>query len=164
MSEQVETDDFRQAMACFPSGVTIVTTEVGTRWGFTASSFTALSLEPPLVLVCLDRRAECHPAFTTAPTFAISVVAAGQEGVARAFATKGADKFGGSDFVPGPVTGAPTLAGAAAVLECRAVARHPGGDHMILVGEVVSARSETADPVVYHGRSFWTLSPAANAS
>lgn len=92
---------FRSAMAAFPSGVTIVTTsDAGGRWwGFTASSFCSVSLSPPLVLVCLDRNADCHAAFSGASQWAIHLVPPDHIDLARRFATRGADKFAGDWFV-----------------------------------------------------------------
>jgi flavin reductase (DIM6/NTAB) family NADH-FMN oxidoreductase RutF len=98
------TQDFREAMSAFPSGVTVVTTTdaEGRWWGFTATSFCSVSAEPPLVLVCLAETAECHPVFAAATDWIIHVLAADHGALALRFATRGADKFGESDFVAGP--------------------------------------------------------------
>ena len=149
------TPTFREAMARFPSGVTIVTTvdEQGRQRGFTASSFCSVSMDPQLVLVCLATSAECHDSFERADTWLIHVAGMEHEEIARRFATRGADKFAGNDFTP-HTSGLPHLADAPVVLECRAYARHPGGDHTILVGEVVSVRLGDRAPVVYYDRTF----------
>lgn len=85
---------FRDAMARFASGVTIVTTtdDTGQLWGFTASSFCSLSLQPPLVLVCLDRSADCYPVFRARPRFLVNILSTHHRGLALRFATKGGDK------------------------------------------------------------------------
>src|SRR4051812_11360247 len=95
-----EPELFREAMAKFASGVTIVTTadSDGAWWGFTASAFSSLSLTPPLILVCLAASAESHPAFAAAAGFIVNVLGSEHEELALRFATKGADKFQGDTF------------------------------------------------------------------
>jgi flavin reductase ActVB len=148
--------DFRTAMSRFASGVTVVTTrdDSGVRSGFTASAFSSLSLDPPLVLVCLERRADCFEAFEAAATMGISILAAGHDDVALRFATKGADKFGGSEMEDGPVTGMPLVKGALAQVECEMYSKLDGGDHLILVGRVVGARVAEAEPLLHYNRAF----------
>lgn len=149
------TPTFREAMARFPSGVTIVTTvdEQGRRRGFTASSFCSVSVDPQLVLVCLAAGAECHESFERTDTWLIHIAGIEHETIARRFATRGADKFAGDDFTSHS-SGLPHLADAPVVLECRAHARYPGGDHTILVGEVVSVGLGDRAPAVYYDRAF----------
>ncbi|MEU1953454.1 flavin reductase family protein [Nocardia rhamnosiphila] len=153
--EIAEPSTFRAAMARFPSGVTIVTTvdQQGRQRGFTASSFCSVSMDPQLVLVCLATSAECHATFEQADAWLVHIAAMEHEPVARRFATRGADKFAGDDFTP-HASGLPHLADAPAVLECRAHARYPGGDHTILVGEVVSVSIGGPEPAVYYDRAF----------
>jgi flavin reductase ActVB len=150
------TQDFREAMSAFPSGVTVVTTTdaEGRWWGFTATSFCSVSAEPPLVLVCLAETAECHPVFAAATDWIIHVLAADHGALALRFATRGADKFGESDFVAGP-NGLPVLSGSCVTLHCRRYASYAGGDHTILVGEVLSTEREDAhQPALYYRRRF----------
>lgn len=151
----VERDDFLAALSRFPSGVTIVTTldAAGTPWGFTASSFCSLSMAPPQVLVCLANDADCYPAFESSDRLTVNVLATGHARLARHFATKGVDKFGYGAFTPG-ADGVPVLEGAVAVLECRTAARLPGGDHTILVGDVVTAVADEGEPALYVDRAF----------
>jgi flavin reductase ActVB len=150
---------FRQAMGRFPTGVTIVTTvdEHGRPWGFTASAFASLSLRPPQVLVCLDHSANCHDSFDSADRFAINILGAEHEELARHFATKAIDKFGGRVFEPGDLR-LPLLPDAVATLECRAAGRLRGGDHTILIGEPVSIRLRSGPPAVFYNHRFWKLS------
>ena len=114
--EPVSGDRFRDAMATFPTGVTITTTidADGRWWGFTASSFCSLSADPPLVLVCLAKSAECHSAFMTGTSFAVHIVQSDQADLAKVFATRGADKFAASPFELS-TRGLPVMTKAAAV-------------------------------------------------
>jgi flavin reductase ActVB len=150
---------FREAMASFPSGVTIVTTtDPDGQWcGFTATSFCSLSADPPLVLVCLARSARCHPGFVAARSWVIHTLTPDQAGLAMRFADRTADKFGGGEFVAN-AQGHPVLTAACAVVECDAYSQYEAGDHTILVGRVTSARVNTAEAAVYFRRGFRELS------
>jgi flavin reductase ActVB len=156
------TDDvrnFREAMACFPSGVTIVTTtdDQGRWWGFTATSFCSVSTEPPLVLVCLGTSAECHPVFDAARQWAVHIIHPDHADLAVRFATRGADKFDGGSFRTDE-HGLPVLEEAYVTLRCSLYMKHPGGDHTILVGRVEGTRiDESRAPAVYFRRGFHTL-------
>jgi flavin reductase ActVB len=153
---------FRNAMAQFASGVTIVATtqEDGQPKGFTASAFSSLSLDPPLILVCLDHKAESHPAFERAEHFTVSILAEGQAEAALRFARSGSDKFGGFEVEPGSVTAMPVIPDALVHLECRMHDRLPGGDHTILIGEVLSAHTyEERRPLIHHNRRFGVFQP-----
>lgn len=153
---------YTAALAKFPSGVTVVTTvdDAGRPWGFTASAFTSVSLDPPEILVCLDRSADCHAAFVASKHFAVHIVGRGQEELARRFATKGEDKFAGVDHAPGS-WGSPLLPDALVALECRIAAQLPGGDHTILVGDVLDAHVRAGEPAVYVDHSFRQLTDGA---
>jgi flavin reductase ActVB len=147
---------FRNAMARFPSGVTVVTTvdPDGKHWGFTASAFSSLSLEPPLLLVCLDKRADSHPAFHGAGHFGVSILAAHQGDVAMRFAAKGVDKFVDLETHTGDITGVPLIRDAVVHLECRTYQHLEGGDHTIIVGEVLRAANAEGEPMVHYNRNF----------
>jgi flavin reductase ActVB len=155
---------FRQAMMRFPSGVTIVTMidHASRRWGFTASAFTLLSMQPPQVLVCLDRSANCYPHFRDTDRFAINILGTHHTVLARHFATKGIDKFTGLDFEPGEFR-LPLLSDAVASLECQKVEVAPGGDHVILIGEPLSIRLGSGTPAVLFNQRFWELTEAAGS-
>lgn len=152
---------FRDAMASFPSGVTIVTTtDAGGRWwGFTATSFCSLSMDPPLVLVCLSTTAECAPVFDRATRWNVHVVHPEHAELAIRFATRGADKFADAGFTSDE-HGLPVLDRAPVILDCTAHDRHPGGDHRILVGRVRNVRIGAQTPAVYFRRAFHPLPPA----
>ncbi|MEO7665892.1 MAG: flavin reductase family protein [Dehalococcoidia bacterium] len=147
---------FRNAMARFASGVTVVTTwdQDGTIAGFTASAFSSLSLDPPLLLVCLQKDADCYAAFMQTEVFAVSILSRGQEEIAIRFATKSVDKMDGVPSISGPATGLPVIAGASAGIECSMRERVDGGDHTILVSEVISAESNASEPLLHFNRQF----------
>jgi flavin reductase ActVB len=146
-------------MARFASGVTIWTTvdAEGRPSGFTASAFSSLSLDPPLVLVCLDKGANSYAAFSSCATLAVSILAAGQADIALRFAKRDIDKFEGVATVTGELTGLPLIAGAMVHLECRAHSRLDGGDHTIIVAEVLRAASNDKPPLIHFNRQFGTF-------
>ncbi|QEU96903.1 flavin reductase family protein [Streptomyces kanamyceticus] len=160
--EGVDPADFRSALARFPSGVTIVTTrsEAGTLHGFTASSFAALSLDPPLVLVCLDRGADCYPVFMAAERFVVNIVTPAHAELAMKFATKGENKFAHGRFAFDDERH-PLLPDAAAVLHCELRQAVPGGDHVILIGRVHEARTGGGEPVTWYRGDFLHLGERA---
>ena len=156
-----EVQRFKEAMSCFPTGATIVTTAdaSGHWWGFTASSFCSVSLAPPLVLTCLAKTAQCFPAFAAAQRWVIHFVHAGHADLAQLFATRGADKFADAGFGVGE-HGLPVLADASVVLHCSAYAKNDGGDHSILVGRVDKTQIGRETPAVYFRRRFHALQGA----
>jgi flavin reductase (DIM6/NTAB) family NADH-FMN oxidoreductase RutF len=130
----------------FPGGIVVVTTSAG--HAMTVSAFTSVSLEPPLVLFCAEKIARFHDAVIAAGSWAVSILAEDAEKTARRLATRGRPLDGQLDAVayrPGPVTGAPLLDVALATLECLTAAVHDGGDHSIVVGQVVAV-SGPPDP------------------
>lgn len=155
----IDPDAFKQAMSSFPTGVVIAATldGEGEPWGFTASSFSSVSLDPPLVLVCLAKDADCHPAFAAARAFSISILRAGDEALARLFATRGASKFACGEFTTGE-HGLPLMPSAVAALACGKFADFDCGDHTVIVGEVESVRhGSPEDALVYYRRDYWRL-------
>ena len=146
----VSKDEFRRALGHFASGVTVVTTrpEEGQPLGITVSAFSSLSLEPPLVLICIDKRASLHDHLKEGSHFAVNILAEDQELVSRRFASKVEDRFEGLGYRVGE-TGAPLLSGALASIECRIVHAYPGGDHTIIVGEVLMADVREGRPLAY---------------
>jgi 3-hydroxy-9,10-secoandrosta-1,3,5(10)-triene-9,17-dione monooxygenase reductase component len=141
---------FRRTLGQFPTGVAVVTAAHGGHAiGMTANSFSSVSLDPPLVLWSVARSAPSHDAFVAADAFAIHLLAADHRDLALRFGTSGADKFAGLVHAPG-TTGAPLIEGLAPIFECRAWARYGGGDHTILVGEVVRMVERNHDPLLFH--------------
>jgi flavin reductase (DIM6/NTAB) family NADH-FMN oxidoreductase RutF len=160
-SSTVDALDFRNAMARFASGVTVVATHdaSGKAVAFTASAFSSLSLDPPLILVCLERRADSFPAFEAAEQFTVSILAAHQADHGMHFAAKSADKFAGISVDNGTMTGMPLLPDALVHLECRVHQRLDGGDHVIILGEVLRAQSNDQEPLLHFNRRFGRFQP-----
>jgi flavin reductase (DIM6/NTAB) family NADH-FMN oxidoreductase RutF/DNA-binding MarR family transcriptional regulator len=141
---------FRQALGQFPTGVTVVTAMAGDHpVGMTANSFSSVSLDPPLVLWSVAKSSPSHGPFVEAEAFAIHFLGADHGDLAMRFGRRGSDKFADIKHAPG-VTGAPLIDGLAPIFECRTWARYPGGDHTILVGEVVRFVERNHDPLVFH--------------
>lgn len=136
MSTILDSISFRNICGQFLTGVTIVTAKGkdGKQVGFTANSFTSVSLDPPLVLVCLDKKLGSYPAFIESEGFAIHILSQDQEDLSRKFATRGSDKFNGIGFTEG-LYGAPIIPDTLAVLQCRTINRVDAGDHTILIGQ-----------------------------
>jgi flavin reductase len=136
-------DALRHVMTHFSSGVTVVTALLkGVKHAMTATAVSSVSLEPPLILVCVSRSSRFHAAIMEADTWCVSLLSADQEPVARHFANRGRDllsQFDHVPFTPSPKSGTPLIDGALAWMECVTYGRHDGGDHTIVVGELVQA-------------------------
>lgn len=150
--------EFRRVLGHFASGVTIVTTcdADGRPTGLTASAFTSVSLDPPLILVCVDHKSQSHGPLVDRGRFAVNFLCAEQEGLSRKFATTRLDKF---DGVAHRMTalGVPVIDGALAQLECVTVSRHEAGDHTILVGRVEETTAIDGEPLVYFRGQYGRL-------
>ena len=141
--------ELRDALGCFATGVTVVTTHSDRGpLGMTANSFASVSLDPPLVLWSPARKSLRFPAFETAPFFAIHILAEDQIALSNRFATSG-DDFGGVAFHRGDGD-TPLLDGCAARFECAHSAGHDGGDHLIVVGEVLRMTCTDKRPLLYY--------------
>ena len=141
----------RDALGCFATGVTVVTCldEGGKPVGLTANSFTSVSLEPPLLLVCIAKEAASAGALLAARHFAVNVLQTGQQPASIRFSTRHEDRFGPNDWSPGEL-GAPVLKQSLSVFECESHAAHEGGDHHLLMGRVIKATFDAAlDPLLY---------------
>ena len=149
----------RRALGAFATGVTIVTALGPDRQpvGFTANSFTSVSLDPPLLLVCLAHTAASYGVFCCTDSFAVNVLEVGQEETARRFASRGADKFGSTPWKSG-VMGAPLIDGSLARFDCAMDSRVTAGDHDILIGRVIGYSRHEGAALLYHHGSFRTLS------
>jgi flavin reductase (DIM6/NTAB) family NADH-FMN oxidoreductase RutF len=149
----------RDALGCFATGVTVVTClkSDGKPAGLTVNSFTSVSLEPPLLLVCLHKMAASAPALTEASHFAINVLQTGQQPASIRFATRDEDRFGTTPWSCGEA-GAPILKDSLGVFECERFAVYDGGDHHILVGQVVKASFDAGlDPLLFFRGSYRRL-------
>lgn len=146
---------FRTALSQFATGITIITATgpAGRRVGVTANSFNSVSLTPPLVLWSLAHKSGSFDAFAGCTHFAVNVLAASQEDLARHFAQHAADKFAGIDLITG-LGGCLLLPGALAQFECRNRSRYPEGDHTIFVGEVERFACTGGSPLIYQGRHY----------
>jgi flavin reductase (DIM6/NTAB) family NADH-FMN oxidoreductase RutF len=159
---------FRLAAGQFATGIVVIaaTTE-GVTHAMTVNAFTSVSLDPLLVLVCVEKAARFHDAVLAAGTWAVSVLSEDAEKTARWLATRGRPLDGQLDqhpHHPGTVTGAPILDDALSALECRTYAVHEGGDHSIVVGEVLAvhappATEDSPGPLIYHAGRYRRLPP-----
>ena len=148
----ISPDEFRHTLSHFASGVTIITVcdGQGRPTGLTASAFTSVSLDPPLILVCVDHKSQSYPALVAGKQFAVNILAHDQEALSRRFATtKIENKFEGVPFALSAL-GLPLLENALAHLECATVNVHLEGDHSIFVGRIERAVVKTGHPLVYY--------------
>lgn len=164
MSGSLDVRDLRNALGVFATGVTVVTTrdEDGRPRGFTANSFTSVSLEPPLILVCIARTIGAAPAFIKADFFAVNILAAEQQAVSTAFGTSSGARFDAVACGYG-ATGSPIIEGVAAWLECATHETIEQGDHVILVGRVLDYAYTTANPLGYCRGAYVTFGLAQDA-
>lgn len=146
----MDPQELRRVMGHFATGVTVITTmdRSGNPFGLTANAFTSLSLDPPLVLVCIDKGVQCYPYFEESGLFAVNLLSENQEELSRRFATKGIEKFSGVKWHKGK-QGVALLDGAIGHIECRIVNRYDGGDHTIYVGEVVRTSASGDRPLIF---------------
>ncbi len=159
----VDGSAFRKAMGSFPTGVTVVTVACrdGTMHGMTVNSFSSVSLDPMLVLVCLNETSRALGLIERAGAFVVNVLSAGQQDVSRWFADRdrpaGPTMFDGVPFEPG-VTGCPLLLGATASFDCRLRQSHRAGDHLIVLGEVVTlVHRPQLEPLIFHAGTYKAL-------
>ncbi|HKS92956.1 MAG TPA: flavin reductase family protein [Tepidiformaceae bacterium] len=158
----VHPDDFKGALGSWAAGVTIVTTKHDEgMYGITVSSFSSLSVDPLLILVCVMNSNHMARLIPESKRFAVSILADDQSEVSGYFAVSGRDPgpdFGGIEYVEWH-TGAPIISGALAHLDCELEAAIPGGDHTIMIGRVVGAASNPdAKPLLYYRRGYRTVS------
>jgi 4-nitrophenol 2-monooxygenase / 4-nitrocatechol 4-monooxygenase, reductase component len=158
----IDTAEFRRVVGHFATGVTVVTTRRGDGFsGLTASAFCSVSLEPTLVLVCVDRKADSHDCIAECGVFAVNVLSEdhGGETLARHFAdTELADKFLGVAF-RAERTGCPVLDEALAWMDCRLAQRFDGGDHTVYLGEVLAADAVEGTPLLYYRGGYGRFAP-----
>lgn len=154
----IDPQELRRVMGHFVTGVTIVTTmdKAGTPYGLTANAFTSLSLNPPLVLVCIDKAVQCYSCFEESKVFAVNVLGEDQEELSRRFATRGIEKFSGIKWHKGE-SGAALLEGAISHVECQVVHSYDGGDHTIYVGEIVRATGAGDRPLIFFKGQYGRL-------
>ena len=156
----LDPEQLRQAMRAWSSGVTVVTaSHNGERHGMTVSSFTSVSLEPPLIIISLHTESRTHRLVHAANAFAVSILSADQHDISDRFAGRAddGDRFTGLDTET-LVTGAPALRGALARLDCRVIQVVSAGMNTIFLAEVAAVRGDgEGQPLVYHNRRYWSL-------
>lgn len=163
MTQQPTPDQFRLAMGRFASGVTVISTVArGLDHAMTANALSAVSLEPMLVLACVEVDSRFHDAVAESGLWGISVLTTRQRGIAAWLSTRGRPLHGQLDRVPfrrGEKTGVALLEGSLATIECQTVDMHPAGDHSILVGEVISlgAEEHPGEALVYYRSRYGSL-------
>ncbi|HEY7596962.1 MAG TPA: flavin reductase family protein [Actinophytocola sp.] len=148
----------RDVMSSFATGVTVLTAGGEHGHGMTANAFSSVSLDPPMVLCCIARTAQMHEAILRSRHFAVNVLSAEQEPVARYFASRGRPRglaqFDEVEWSSGPRSGAPLLAGALAWLECELAEVYHGGDHSIFLGSVLDAARRPGEALLFFGGGF----------
>ncbi|MCC5867277.1 MAG: flavin reductase family protein [Gammaproteobacteria bacterium] len=155
---QISEAQFRQAMGQFATGVTIVTcaNAQARPVAMTVNSFTSVSANPPLILWCVNKTILPFPAFHEAAHFAIHVLHAGQQDMSNHFAVDREDKFSGIDYTDG-IGAVPTLKDFLALYQCETHARFDAGDHVIIVGRVLSCELRDGQPLLFHGGGYREL-------
>lgn len=152
--------EFREAMSFLAAPLTIITARDadGRLWGFTASSVTSVSLEPPLVLVGVSHTSSCFEALSAVTGFSINILGGDHRDLARTFATSGVDRFSGVRLADWPDSTVPYLADVAVALRCVVTSRIPVGDHTLLIGELSEMRRQgtASSPLVWYRRDFRT--------
>lgn len=150
--------EFREGLSRFASGVTVVTTldADGIPHGLTVSAFCSLSLEPPLVLICIEKGIRSHQALSSASRFVVNILSSEQLEVSSRFASPLEDRFEGVEWRPG-IEGAPVIEGTLASLECTIHSNFEGGDHTIFVGRVESVSVSDRAPLLYFKSTYREL-------
>ena len=154
----VTSEQFRRACGRFATGVTVASAldAQGTPHGLTVSSFTSVSLEPPLVLICLGHAVTVIDIFRSAAHFGVNILSDHQRDLSEQFARKGHDRFNGVKWRPGQ-TGAPLIEGVLAQIECQVHQRFTSGDHDIFVGNMVRMHVAEGHPLIYYASRYRKL-------
>ena len=157
-------EEFRSAMSLYPTGVAIVTTESNgcVPFGITVNSFTSLSLDPPLVMWNLDKTSDTFDAWFLAETFGVNFLKENQRHLAVRYSRKGEHQIASKDVNHG-VTGCPLLADVLASIECKVRTRYEGGDHVIIIGEVIDIVMQSkASPLVFYKGTYSAIRCSEN--
>jgi flavin reductase (DIM6/NTAB) family NADH-FMN oxidoreductase RutF len=150
--------ELRNVMGNFATGVTIITTKdaAGKPFGLTANAFSSLSLDPPLLLICVDKKVDCYACFDESNVFGVNFLSEGQDALSTRFATKGIEKFDGVSYTLGEL-GVALLDGALAHIECKIASAYDGGDHTIYVGEIQKAAVLGDHPLLFFRGKYFKL-------
>lgn len=148
-------EEFRHALGRFASGVTVVTTKAadGHLHGLTVSAFSSVSLNPPLILVCIQKTTGSYHAFEESKAFVVNILSDRQKDVSNHFASHLEDKFAGVDYAEG-IDRVPVLNDCLVNLECRLVNSYDGGDHTIFVGQIEKVHSREGNPLAYYHGNY----------
>jgi flavin reductase (DIM6/NTAB) family NADH-FMN oxidoreductase RutF len=154
----LEPRQFRRVCSRFASGVTVVTVidSAGAAHGMTASSFTSVSLNPPLILICVNLGAKFLEACNSVEHFGLNILGEGQRALSERFAGSGYDRFEGVTWTPGE-TGAPLFPGVLAAMECARFGTFTAGDHEIVIGKVLHANWREGEPLIHYGSQYRAL-------
>lgn len=154
----IESQELRRVMGHFATGVTVITTKDkdGTPQGLTANAFMSLSLNPPLILISVDKGATCYACFEPQNGFTVNFLSEEQEEISRRFATKGVDKFAGLQWKEGN-NGAAILDGILGHVECKIAQCYDGGDHTIVLGEIVNVGATGERPLLFFKGKYQKL-------
>jgi len=155
----IDKNELRRIMGHFATGVTVITTisKGGTAYGLTANAFMSVSLEPPLLLISVDKKAESYPYFEQSRVFTINILRDDQEGLSRRFAVSGGNKFEGVAYRRG-ANDVPILEETLAHIECRLYAAYDGGDHTLYLGEVLEAETHEGGPLLFYRGGYRAFS------
>ncbi len=155
----IEKNELRRVMGHFATGVTIITTisKDGTPYGLTANAFMSVSLEPPLLLISVDKKAESYPYFEQSRVFTVNILRDDQEALSRKFAVSGGNKFEGVAYHRG-ANNVPILEDTLAHIECRLYATYDGGDHTLYLGEVLEAQTREGKPLLFYRGGYRSFS------
>lgn len=154
-----DSQEQRRIMGLFATGVTVVSTQHEEEtWGMTANAVTSLSLDPPLVLVAVQRESQTHAKLKQAGCFAVNILSAEQEEISNRFAFKGPKDFSDLDFTT-DVTGSPILSATLGYVDCQLKEILPGGDHDLFIGEIVAGKANEGEPLLYYQGKYVELAP-----
>jgi flavin reductase (DIM6/NTAB) family NADH-FMN oxidoreductase RutF len=154
----IDPRELRNVMGNFATGVTIITTKdaTGKPFGLTANAFSSLSLDPPLLLICVDKKVDCYACFEETKVFGVNFLSEGQDDLSTRFATKGIEKFEGVPYKLGQL-GVALLDGAVAHIECKLANAYEGGDHTIYIGEIQNAAVLSDRPLLFFRGKYFKL-------
>jgi len=154
----ITNEEFRSALSRFASGVSVVTTRDvdGKLHGITVSAFSSVSLDPPLILVCIERSAGSHHVFQESGVFVVNILSSEQRHLSERFASQLPERFDGVEMTLN-IDGIPILANCLANLECRVKLTADGGDHSVFIGEVESASVNDGDPLIYFRSDYRSI-------
>jgi len=160
ITHEAFTRAFRDTLGMFATGIAVVATRAanGDPIGLTVNSFNSVSLDPPLIVWSMARHLPSLPVFEACEYYSVNVLSAEQEHLSHVFASRADDKFAGIDIDEG-LYGVPLLRDCCARFECRNITRHPGGDHLVFLSEVVRFDREERPPLIFHGGVYCGLAP-----